>query len=197
MIKLAPCKNFAMTDLAHEEYNALRETIRLRGTARPVVALAGLIAWAAVFVAVLIGLPNPLAAVVPLLVLVAGFEATRSLHLAVERIGRYIQVMFEESAGNEDPTLTPPAWERTAMVFGPSVPGAGGHPLFLPVFLMATIVNFVAVILPGPVPIELGTLLVPHLAFIIWMLHCDRGMRKQRSVELARFREIKKDWLRS
>lgn len=192
-IKLEPCKNFAMTDLPREEYKILRETIRSRAAARPVVALAGLFAWAVVVVAVLIGLPNPLAAVVPLLVLVGAFEATRSLHLAVERIGRYIQVFFEESLANEDASLAPPAWERTAMIFGPSVPGAGGHPLFLPLFFMATIVNFVAVILPGPLPIELGTLLVPHLAFVLWMLHCDRGMRKQRASELTRFREIKKD----
>ena len=182
-----------MDDLARAEFVSLRETIRARAGARPLLAVAGLSVWAVVIVAVLIWLPNPLAAVVPLLVLVAAFEATRSIHLGVERIGRYVQVYFEESLSTEDQRLVPPAWERTAMLFGPAVPGAGGHPLFLPVFFMATIVNFIAVILPGPLPVEVGTLLVPHLAFIFWMIYCDRGMRKQRTSELARFRELKKD----
>jgi hypothetical protein len=186
-----------MTDLAREEYAALRATIRTRAGARPLVAFAGLSVWAGTLLSVLIWLQNPLAAVVPLLVLVAAFEVVRTLHLGVERIGRYLQVFFEETAA-EDPTpLTPPAWERAAMIFGPSLPGAGGHPLFFPLFLMAVVVNGLAVILPGPLPLELGSLSVPHLAFIAWMLYCDRGMRKQRTTELARFRAIKKDSLRS
>lgn len=157
------------------------------------LALAGFAVWAVVTISVLVWLPNPLAAVVPLLVLVAAFEVTRSLHLGVERIGRYLQVFFEESSANEEGTLAPPAWERTAMRFGPTIPGAGGHPLYLPIFLMATLVNFVAVILPGPLLVEVGTLLVPHATFLVWMIYCDRGMRKQRASELARFRELKKD----
>ena len=181
-----------MSDLATAEFVALRETIKARAQARPVVVLAGLIAWSAVVVAVLIWLPNPLAAVVPLLVLVATFEVTRYFHLGIERIGRYLQVFFEESLANEKGVLTPPAWERAAMLFGRTLPGAGGHPLFLPLFLMATFVNFAAVILPGPLLVEVGSLLVPHVAFIAWMVYCDRGMRKQRQSELARFRELKK-----
>ena len=146
---------------------------------------------------VLIWLPNPLAAVVPLLILIAAFEVIRSLHCGVERMGRYIQVFFEEGLEKDGAPLTPPAWERSAMQFGPSVPGAGGHPLFFPIFLLATIVNMTAVILPGPLPVELGTLLVPHVSFIAWMLYCDRGMRRQRATELARYRALKKDSLRS
>lgn len=176
-----------------QEYAALRETIRTRAGARPLVALAGVAVWAAIMLGVLIGLQNPLAAVVPLLVLVTAFEAVRSLHLGVERIGRYLQVFFEESSASADAALAPPAWERTAMIFGPSTPGAGGHPLFFPVFFMATIVNMIAVVLPGPLPIEIGTMLVPHVAFVLWMLFCERGMRKQRTTELARYRALKKD----
>ena len=36
------------------------------------------------------------------------------------------------------------------MSFG-AVPGVGGHPLFVPLFLMATALNYLAVMLPGPV----------------------------------------------
>ena len=185
-----------MNDRAAQEYLALRQTVQARGTARPWVCLTGFFAWAVCLLVVVIWLPNPLAAVVPLLLLVVTFEVIRSLHLAVERIGRYLQVFYEESSG-ADVAFAPPTWERIAMVLGPNIPGAGVHPFFLPLFLMATVINFMAVILPGPVALEMATLTVPHAAFIIWLLHCDRGMRKQRTTELARFRELKKDSLRS
>jgi len=178
------------------EFEALRATIRTRGLARPIAFLVGLSAWAVTLVAILAWIANPIAAVIPLTVLVGSFEVVRSLHMGVERIGRYVQVFFEETSVNAT-AFAPPAWERTAMAFGPTVPGAGGHPLFLPVFLLATVVNLIAVMLPEPLLIEVGTLLIPHGAFLVWMLYCDRAMRKQRATELARFREMKKDSLRS
>ena len=46
------------------------------------------------------------------------------------------------------------------MSFG-AVPGVGGHPLFVPVFFMATAVNYLAVLLPGPVAIEMGVMADP------------------------------------
>ncbi len=181
-----------MNELARLEFAALRDTIRARAGARPWVAFAGLTAWAAILVAVLIALPNPIAAVVPLLVLVATFEVVRALHLGIERIGRYLQVFFEEAPGGDSGLLQPPAWERVAMLFGPSLPGAGGHPLLVPVFLLAGVVNFTAVALPGPLPIELGMLAVPHVAFLVWLLYCDRAMRGQRASDLARFRALRR-----
>jgi hypothetical protein len=177
-----------MNDVAGREYEALRATIRSRAGLRPCVFLSGLTAWAVLLVAVLVWLSTPLASVVPLLILVSTFEVVRMLHLSVERIGRYIQVFFE---GGDVAPMSPPAWEHVAMAFGPSLPGAGGHPYFLPVFLMATPVNFLAVLWPGPVPVEFATLAVPHLAFVTWLIYCDIGMRKQRATELARFRALK------
>jgi hypothetical protein len=179
-----------MDDFRGLEYAALRETIRARGGIRPVAFLVGFSVWAVVLTGVLTWLANPVAAVVPLLVLVATFEVVRSLHLGVERIGRYIQVFYEDIDPGRGPT-TPPAWERMAMAFGPSVPGAGAHPYFLPLFLMASVVNFLAVLFPGPVAIELVTLGVPHVAFIAWLIYCDVGMRKQRASELTRFRALR------
>jgi hypothetical protein len=178
-----------VNEIQIREFEALRQTIRSRGTARALAFLAGICAWGIVLVAVLAWLPNPLTAMVPLIILVSVFEAIRSLHLGVERIGRYVQVFFEQSS-TETP-LAPPAWETTAMAFGPTVAGAGGHPLFLPLILIATLLNYLAVLLPGPVLVELWTLAIPHVAFIIWMLYCDRGMRKQRATERARFSALK------
>jgi hypothetical protein len=124
------------------------------------------------------------------MILLATFEVIRSLHLAVERVGRYIQVYFEETASGPAPAAAP-AWEHTAMAFGPRVPGAGVHPYFLPVFIMATFVNFLAVVFPGPVMVELTILAVPHVAFLAWLIYCDAAMRKQRATELARFRALR------
>ena len=179
-----------MKDYSEREFSVLRDTVRSRGNLRFIVLLGGISVWAALLVAVLAWLPNPVGSAVPLVVLLATFEVLRSLHLGVERIGRYLQVFFEEDPSSGGPTGTP-AWEHTAMHFGPSLPGAGGHPYFLPVFFIATVVNYLAVLFPGPLPIELTTLAVPHVAFIVWLIYCDRGMRKQRSAELARFRELR------
>jgi hypothetical protein len=75
------------------------------------------------------------------------------------------------------------------MQFG-TVPGAGGHSLFVPVFFLATIVNYIAVIVPGPLPIELAAMAVPHLALLAWLFAADRAMRRQRELELERFRRL-------
>ena len=178
-----------MSDLSAAEFSALRQTIETRGGARIYAFLAGFATWAVSLIVVLIWLPNPIAAVIPLVVLLATFETIRVLHLVVERIGRYIQVFYEERL--EATTLTPPSWERAAMQFGPSVPGAGGHPLFLPLFALATVVNGLAIVFPGPLMIEAVWLAVPHATFLVWMLYCDRGMRRQRASDLARYRALR------
>lgn len=76
------------------------------------------------------------------------------------------------------------------MSFG-SVPGVGGHPLFVPVFFVATAINYLAVLLPRPVAIEMSVMALPHLAFIAWLVASDRAMRRQRAIELARLRKLR------
>ena len=172
------------------EYLVLRQTIAQRGALRPILVLCGLAFWAVTLIAVLALLPYPVAAAIPLLVLITAFEVIRPLHFGAERIGRYLQVFYEE-AGEPDRALSDtPAWERVAMSFG-AVPGVGGHPLFVPLFLIATAVNYLAVLLPAPAAIEMSVMAVPHLAFIAWLVASDRAMRGQRAIELARLREIK------
>jgi hypothetical protein len=180
-----------MSDFAAHEYRALREAIAARGHLRTTLALIGMLGWAGVLTTILIALPYPVAAIVPLTVLIGTFEAIRPLHFGAERIGRYLQVFFEETRSPNQGTLAPPAWEQTAMVFGAAVPGAAGHPLFGPLFAIATMVNLLAVLLPGPVAVELSLMAVPHAAFLIWIVWTDRIMRGQRVRELARFRELR------
>ena len=171
------------------EYLVLRKTIAHRGALRPILALCGIAIWAVVLIAVLALLPYPVASAIPLLVLAATFEAIRPLHFGAERIGRYLQV-FHEEAGQPDRALSDtPSWERVAMRLG-HVPGVGGHPLFVPVFFLATFANYVAVIIPNPVPVELGVMAVPHLGFLAWLFAAHRAMNRQRAIELARFQDL-------
>lgn len=170
------------------EYLVLRRTIAQRGTVRPILFVAGMGVWAVVLTAVLVGLPYPVAAALPLLLLVAVFEAIRPLHFGAERIGRYLQVFYEEAGEPDRPLADTPSWERVAMRFG-RVPGAGGHPLFVPVFFLATVANYLAVLIPAPVTIEMIVMAVPHVAFIAWLVAADRAMRRQRAIELERLRD--------
>ncbi|MEP6783674.1 MAG: hypothetical protein ABI983_08390 [Acidobacteriota bacterium] len=147
--------------------------------------------WALLLIAVLAFLPYPVAAAIPLLALVITFEVIRPLHFGAERIGRYLQVFYEEQGDPRRPLHDTPSWERVAMSFG-KVPGVGGHPLFVPAFLLATAINYLAVLLPHPVTVEFGVMAVPHLAFIVWLVAADRAMRQQRTIELARLRDLVK-----
>lgn len=174
---------------AQSEYLVLRKTIAQRGALRPILALSGIGLWAVVLIAVLGLLPYPVASAIPLLVLAATFETIRPLHFGAERIGRYVQVFYEE-AGQPDRTLSDtPAWERVAMSFG-HVPGVGGHPLFVPIFFLATAVNYSAVLIPNPVAVEWAVMAVPHLAFVAWLVAAHRAMTAQRATELARMRAL-------
>jgi hypothetical protein len=179
-----------MEGLEAAEYAALRSAIAARTHLRAALMLAGIAAWAGALVAVLALLPVPVAAAIPLLVLVATFEVIRPLHFGAERIGRYLQVYYEEASARAGATR--PTWETTAYAFGPSAPGAAGHPLFVPVFVLAASLNLLAVFLPGPVPLEWGTLLVPHAAFVAWLARADRAMRVQRAHDLERYRALER-----
>lgn len=174
------------------EYLVLRQTIAQRGALRPVLVLLGFAIWAALLIAVLVLLPYPVAASIPLLVLLATFEVIRPLHFGAERIGRYLQVFYEEDGAPNRSFGETPSWERVAMSFG-AVPGVGGHSLFVPLFLLATAINYLAVLLPGPVALEMSVMAIPHLAFLAWLVASDRAMRTQRALELARLRALREN----
>jgi len=177
---------------AATEYLILRETIATRGSLRPILALIGFAAWALILTAVLAWIPYPIAAIIPLLFLLVTFEAIRPLHFGAERIGRYLQVFYEEAGQPERSLSETPSWERVAMRLS-AVPGTGGHPLFVPVFFLAAIVNTLPVLLAQPpaTPIEMAALGVPHVAFMIWLLNAGRAMRTQRQSELTQFRALR------
>jgi hypothetical protein len=164
---------------ADDEYRAMRATIRERGTARMVLIPFIFIGWAGTAVATAAVITVAMATLVPLLVLVAGFEAVFALHLNVERIGRYLQVFHEPDDG----------WERVAMRFGQQFPGTGPDPLFGRTFLLATSVNFLPAALGGAVP-ELVIIAILHLIFINRVRMARAFAATQRAKDLERFEAL-------
>lgn len=176
-----------MTPCEVEEYRALRATIRERGTTRVWMFSVGLIAWAGLTVATA-GLGGaPITALVPLLILAGTFEAVFALHIGVERIGRYVQVFYE----NRGPESASPRWEHTIEAFGRGVPGGATDALFVWIFAVATLLNFVPVLIAGPFAVEVYAIGGAHLLMLGRLALARRAASRQRPVELARFREMK------
>lgn len=169
--------------LGETEFAVLRQTIASRGTTRMVLLPVTLIGWAALTLALILFAELPVASLLTLAVLVAGFEAVHALHVGVERIGRYVQVCYE---GEPDV----PRWETTAMAVGPALPGGGIDPLFSVVFVAAAFINLIPMALPQPTLIEATAVVLPHAVFIFRVLRARGAAARQRAVELESFRAL-------
>jgi hypothetical protein len=170
-----------MADHQQEEYRALRETISHRGTAKVWVFVVGMVAWAALTMATAALASLPVATFLPLLILAVTFEAVFSLHVGIERIGRYLQVFHEGATG----------WEHTAMAFGRPLKGTGTDPLFVAHFVLAGILNIVPALLAEPVQLEITVVGSGHLLFILRLFLAWRSAGRQRAADLKRFEEMK------
>jgi hypothetical protein len=171
-----------MTSRDVTEYEALRDTIRERGTARVCVFVAGMIGWAGLVIATSALAALPVATLLPLLVLGGVFEAVFSLHTGVERVGRYIQVFHEDTGG----------WEHAAMAIGRTQYGSGTDPLFTALFVIATFLNFVPVLIAEPVATEVIVVGGAHLVLVARILLARRAAGRQRALDLERFEQIKR-----
>jgi hypothetical protein len=170
------------------EYESLRSTIAVRGTVRLVLVPAVVVAWAVTSAALIDVSPLPIATVFPLAILVAGFEATYSLHTGVERLGRYIQVFFEET---EHPEWDGATWETTAMAGGPAMPRGGVDPLFTPLFCAAVAANLVGALVSDPPSPVAATLSLAHGAVVVRMLRARQLAGTQRRRDLDHFRGLR------
>jgi hypothetical protein len=138
--------------MREDEYKILRATIQQRGTVRMALIPLIFVGWAGTAVATAAVITVAVSTLVPLFVLVAGYEAVYALHVNVERIGRYLQVFHEDDGG----------WERVAVEFGRRFPHGSPDPLFSRLFVLATSVNFL--------PAALGWENIPEL-LILAALH--------------------------
>lgn len=181
-----------MDDLRTLEYRAFRDTIRERGTVRLVLAWLVLAWWGTLALVVWVTGVVPAMTLVPLLVLAAGFETVAALHLNVERIGRYVQVEFEE-ASQDDPrsaTTRGPRWEHASMAYGRTWPKGGVDPLLSLPFLAATALNLLPA--TGALPLEVGGLALAHALVLVRIVAVRDRARKQRVEDLERFREVRR-----
>jgi hypothetical protein len=169
--------------MREDEYQVLRATIQQRGTARMVLVPLIFIGWAGTAVATAAVITVAVSTLVPLLILVAGFEAVFALHVNVERVGRYLQVFHEKEVG----------WERVAMTFGQRFPATGPDPLFSRLFVLATSVNFLPAALGWENVPELVILGVLHLLFINRVRQGRIYAANQRTADLERFAELKRE----
>ena len=145
------------------------------------ILVAGLIGWGGLTMATAALASLPVATFLPLLILAMTFEAVFSLHVGVERIGRYLQVFHEDNGG----------WEHTAMAFGKPMAGTGTDPLFVAHFLIAGLLNIVPALLAEPVQLEFAVVASAHLLFVARVLLAARAASKQRAADLKRFEELK------
>jgi hypothetical protein len=170
-----------MTDGSAEEYAALRATIRERGTARVYVFALGLAFWAALTLAAVVLAIPPVATLIPLVVLAATFEGVYGLHVAVERIGRYLLVFHEDR------------WEQVAGVFGRPAGAPSVDPLFGTVFLLAALVNLVPLLAATPIVQELLIVSAGHAAFGARVLRARAAAKRQRAADTERFRQLRQE----
>ena len=175
-----------MTPREAEEYTALRATIRARGSLRVWLFFAGVVAWAGATISTAALAALPVAALLPLLVLASAFEALFQVHSGVERIGRYLQVFYDEPDGGR-------AWELTMSAYARAYPGGKSDPIFAPYFVLATILNFVPVLLADPVRLEVSVVGAVHLVFIARLLLARRASGRQRAIDLDRFERLKRE----
>ena len=174
--------------LAESEYRVLRQTIATRGTVRMAVVPLTIIGWSATTLVLMLFSQLPVGSLLSLAVLAAGFETVHALHVGVERIGRYLQVFYEE---RPSPNEIPPRWETTAMAGGPTLPGGGVDPLFSVLFLGATALNLLPMALPGVTVIEAAVIGALHVALAVRILRARSAAARQRAIELERYRALR------
>jgi hypothetical protein len=114
------------------------------------------------------------------------FEVIFAVHTGVERIGRYVQVYFEDAEETA-------RWENVAMAYGRAFPGGGIDALFTPMFWVAALLNFIPAMLSGPMAIDWVVVGAVHGLFVVRVWSARRQAGRQRALDLERFSKLKAD----
>jgi hypothetical protein len=162
----------------------MRATVRERGTARVCLFAIGVAVWAGLLLATVALTLPPVAALIPLIALVAAFEAVFALHVGVERIGRYLLVFHDDQ------------WERVAGSLGPMKGGPPIDPLFAVPFLLAAVINLIPLMLTTPIVQELILVGGAHASFAARVLSARAAAARQRTVDTARFTKLQNEMKR-
>ena len=170
-----------MIDTTEVEYRTLRDTIRERRTARLCAVLVGLVAGAALTIALLIAELRGSATLVPFLVLVGTYEISYFIHNGVERTAvtsrSSTKTRGRSWMGNDRYELRREVSLRTRSVF--SI-----------VFAAATSLNFFTLLLVDQRPGWNALSLLAHLAFAYRIVSAKKSAASQRALDLDRFRNL-------
>lgn len=179
-----------MDPLSQEEYRQLRAVIRERGSLKTVLFLVTMAVWSVVGVLVAAFISLPLASLVPLILIAAGFEAVHQLHVGAERIGRYLFVRYESESARRAPG-SPPLWEGAIAAFT-----AGHRPstrpadaLFAFIFAAAVGLNFLIGAL-GATAAEVIGIGAAHALVIARIFIARRAASHQRAEDQKRFQDV-------
>ena len=123
-----------------EEFRALRATIRERTTARVQLVVLVWVAWAALALAIMLVVPAPLLLLVPLALLLAGFEANLRVVRGTDVMAAYLRVTFEEDRGV-------PAWETASARLDRRGRATRDDPLFIWIFVALVAASYLCVVL--------------------------------------------------
>ena len=172
--------------LSQSEFTVLRQTIASRGTVRMALLPVTVIGWTLAVSILERGgsTGNAFLGLVPLSVVIGGFEAIHALNVGVERIGRYLQVYYEGAADG-------PTWETTAMSVGPGLPGGGIDPLFSVVFAALVGLNLTLAFPSLQTTTDYVVVLPVHAIFWIRIIRARGAAARQRAVDLETFRAVK------
>lgn len=181
-------------EFRQREFQELRATVRERGHVRAIVSAITFVSWAALLLNVF-GRPFTPLALLPLLVLAAGFEIVFALHVGVERVGRYLFVFYEQPAQM-------PKWETAIAAFGKTdaARSTGGGALLVPMFVLATLLNMAMAwalfsgSAPGvPAAALLAGVAAAHGAFVARVFVAKARAGRQRALDTAAFSAIAAD----
>jgi len=159
------------------EYDSLRAAIRVRSVATPALLVLAILGWAALTLWVFTSDVVSAATLVPLIALVAGFEALYLLHLHTTRLAAYLQVAYDAP------------WETTSLSYRQRFGPFGSNSLFAILFVLATLVNVVPAAVSGA-PEELAGIGVAHALFVIRIIVATRRATRLEAEDLERFRSL-------
>jgi hypothetical protein len=123
-----------------EEFRALHAAIRERAAACVLLLAIGWVSWGALATAIMLVLPAAPLLVLPLVVLLAAFEANLGIARVAARLATYLRVVYEEGRA-----VT--GWETASADLAGRHPNSVADPLFVRVFVALLSANYLCVIL--------------------------------------------------
>jgi uncharacterized membrane protein len=123
-----------------EEYRAVTAAIRERTTVRVLAVVVAWVGWAALALTIMLVVPAPLLLLVPLVLLLAGFEANLKIVRTTDLMAAYLRVTFEEGRGVA-------SWETVSASLERRGRATRDDPLFFWAFMAFIAASYLCVVL--------------------------------------------------